>query len=391
MKYFLLVSLFLSGSVHAEESWRSAARESFLQFIKAPPADTRIELVTVTPGNTVTTAFGHTALRVVSGAEYGEHDYYLDFGQYDPSLSFLVKFLTGDARFYVGVLPMASAYQSWDASGRGMILSLLKLSPAEKQALYKKLDAAIADPGQGYEYHNYKNNCTTYISDLLAAVKGKKPSIDPKGRTTWRSRVTAYSDQIVWLRIDEILLFDYSTDLERQPYEFNFVPNDLLVTLEENDWVEARREVIKDRLYRAPADRDITRTIWFLLAAFMLLGQVNFGFLRKFEAASRRIFAVMSFLGGSQVVFVVLFTTFDFMDGTLMWLLFFPTDILLWSSLRFGGRDLRFHYGIIRAAMVLTAVALTLVYPQQIYGSALFVFLFFALYTLKARMETNAR
>lgn len=372
--------------IHAD-SWREETRKAFfLMAAKPDTAKTRIQLVTVSPGLTVTTAFGHAALRVTHGADYGPDDYYVDFGEYDASFSFLWRFLRGHARFSVNVLPMQSAFEAWDASGRGMVVSDLALTDAEKKKLIEKMVAMVRENDTGYEYHNFKSNCVTFMRDMIGHAKGQDvvlPAAALKDKDTWRKRVLGYSDQNVWLRIHEKLLFDYTTDVLRNGRELIFLPDDLLLALESMGWAGKSTEVLKDRMYHPPKERDIFGTLGILLMAVLIACMLPVPALERFQSKAVKTFAVMSGLGGLLSFMVFAVTTFDFMSHNITWLAFFPLDFAL---LKFKKEDPRwFHYGAVRLGMaLLAAILMFTVLPQTVGKIVTVSVLFFALFTFQA-------
>lgn len=227
---YCLSFVLFAEEKNPKESWR---KESFQYFLKMVPSlsenqikSAKVQLVTVSPGITVTTAFGHSAIRVILGKEFSKEDFYIDFGEYEPSISFLYSLLKGNAKFFVNVLPMESAHNAWDSSGRGMLVSDLNLNAEQKKKFFQTVLKKIEDNKEGYEYNNFTNNCVTFSRDLLGEAFGKRIELkEVSDKTnTWRKRVLPYSNQIVWLRINEKLLFDRDTDKIRDKHDLIYLP-----------------------------------------------------------------------------------------------------------------------------------------------------------------------
>jgi len=141
--FFILPFLF-SLSLFSQSDWEfnKQNKEKFSNFVKSlTPAqvdELKIELITVDTLPTVTTAFGHSALRVYLGKQFEDNDYYIDFGEYDESAGFIWRFLKGEAKFYITIKSMAASYSFWDTTGRGLYASEFILDRTQKNLFLKK-------------------------------------------------------------------------------------------------------------------------------------------------------------------------------------------------------------------------------------------------------------
>ena len=405
----LLTALFcLVGNCNAEgggeqvnarkKDWKNESRLKFQKFAREISSrdleKLKIELITVTPGPTVTTAFGHSALRVKLGKNYGPTDFFVDFGQYEENIWFLINFFKGNARFYVNTLPFQSAYEEVDSSGRGLLVTRLKLTPEEKRKLLDETLVFLEDD-KGYEYNNYTSNCVTYISALIQKATGRKLALKPErfkdkawqGKT-WRERVTPYSDQLIWLRINEKLLFDHVTDKKRGLDEYHFLPNDLQYMVEDMGLAERPPRVLILHRFPPPSGGDFFGALALLVMSFVILSSLPFKIFEGFRNGGRKIFALWSGIPGIVVFLVWGFTTFDFMDETLMVLVSVPLDLILFKDPEKTRHPaFLFYYAILRILMLCAALVLMLtVYDQRIESSLSFAFLFFGFYAYHLRL-----
>ncbi len=401
-KTFRLMSVLfaLSGLIilftyplRAQRQWQDKSKKEFIEYLKK--LDTtgvnalKIELVTVSPGLTATTAFGHSALRIRGGVEYGPRDYYIDFGEYDTSLAFIWRFFRGGAKFYINAIPMASAYEAWDSSGRGLYVSEIRLNPAQKAKLVRIVGETLDRYPEGYEYSNFNSNCVTFIRDLIGNAAGRPVTIQNlEGRNTGRLRTTLYSDQNVWLRINENLLFDHDTDHVRNGHDLICVPNDLEKAVREMGLAGEKKTLIPNR-FSGPGDSDFFGSLMLGIWIFIIVSQIPISFLGSFRRMGEKMFALISGIGGSIALIVVLFTSFDFMDETITPLVYSPVDFLLFKkSEKWKSSDFLLYLGGFRILMILAAVLLRVtVSPQNIdfmIGSAL---CFFTLYTFNKYKE----
>ncbi|MCB1157990.1 MAG: DUF4105 domain-containing protein [Leptospiraceae bacterium] len=379
---YCLSFVLFAEEKNPKESWR---KESFQYFLKMVPSlsenqikSAKVQLVTVSPGITVTTAFGHSAIRVILGKEFSKEDFYIDFGEYEPSISFLYSLLKGNAKFFVNVLPMESAHNAWDSSGRGMLVSDLNLNAEQKKKFFQTVLKKIEDNKEGYEYNNFTNNCVTFSRDLLGEAFGKRIELkEVSDKTnTWRKRVLPYSNQIVWLRINEKLLFDRDTDKIRDKHDLIYLPLDLYEALKDNKFLSGDKVLIQDR-WGTQSTLDISGKMGFILFIFAVLTQLPIKRLSSYERTGRILFGLMSGLGGLVATFVWIFTTFDFMDETLMVLVFTPFDFILVKRLQ-SSKPLLYYSGLRLGLLFLALVLRFTTYPQNIDTSLFFSILFFA-------------
>ena len=396
----------------------------------ARAAAVEVHLVTVAPGVTPTTAFGHSAVRIIAGEKFGPRDYYADFGQYDESLGFLWRFLRGRARFFAHVVTTSGALNSWDAAARGMVSTRLELTPAQKLAVVQEVARQLGDQSEGYEYDNFYNNCVTYIRDIIDRATGLKLSmnafddrrVDPATfegeQDTWRGRTYVWSNENVWLYINENLLFDPDTDLKREGHELIFMPDDLLLAVEQAGLAGEHQVLVPHRhrhhpavyfrfarIFESPVLQKLfppqlnqfssasynSKLFFSALMFFMIVLCLPHSRLTPYRIWGERAFAIVFGFAGIYTTLIRFATLFHFMDGTLIPLFFFPLDILLLRRAENTKdpetwRRYQSYYAVFR--IVLTAVGIVLaafVWPQSILDLGVFVLIFFVLYAYNHR------
>lgn len=367
-----------------------------LQEFAARPSPPPIELITALPGGTPAAAFGHTALRIRGGEEFGPDDLYVDFGVYRPDAALFFGFLRGDARFEMLVGQFAGVATGFDASGQGVVATQLRLSDEQRRAVLRETLTLLRGPDSTYAYHNFQRNCVTYPRDMLQRVTGRKLSLkDPGG--TWRSRVRLYSNENFWLRLGEILFFDYRTDLPRADAELIYLPLDLADALKLAGLAGESVVVIPHRIsqhrnlgerlaavYSLELVAGLTPpglpgfsnqgygaaqlAAWFVIFALVLLAPPV---LKRWPAVGPRYYALVFGTVGLVAWTVALYTRFDFLSLSLTPLLFAPTDYFLWNR-NPQRRRLRAYYLAARLLGVCFAAIASLTWaPQDITGSSL--------------------
>jgi hypothetical protein len=383
-----IISIFIKPiSISSEEVIQNNTtyKSNFLSFIKEiKPSEIdsiHIQLLTIDTLPHVTTVFGHSALRVFQENQNNQKDYFIDFGVYDESASFIWRFLKGEAKFFITVIPMKIAYSQWDSTGRGLYASEFIFNPEQKFKFLSNLNTLILKNEDGYFYDNFSNNCVTFIRDLVNTTLEREISLETESnKRTWRSRLIPYSDNIVWLRISEKLLLDHDTDKVRTGSELIYLPFDLLISLEDAKLVKDKK-VLHNNLWRLPKiGIDILGNLTFFYLIFIILSQIPIFFKVRLEVKGIQLFCLLSGIAGIYSLPVWLFTSFPFMNETLMILVFTPFDFILLFR---ENLSKKFHLGyvILRILMLITALILrNTIYLQNIDTSLFFTLIFFIIY-----------
>ena len=384
---FIISLLIKPISIYSQEVIQNNAtyKSSFVSFIKdiklSEIDSIHIQLLTIDTLPHVTTVFGHSALRVFQENQNNQKDYFIDFGVYDESVSFIWRFLKGEAKFFITVIPMKIAYSQWDSTGRGLYASEFILNPEQKLKFLSNLNALILKHEDGYYYDNFTNNCVTFIRDLVNTTLEREISLETESnKRTWRSRLIPYSDNIIWLRISEKLLLDHDTDKIRTGSELIYLPFDLLISLEDAKLVKDK-QVLHNNLWRLPRiSIDILGNLTFFYLIFIILSQIPIFFKARLESRGIQLFCLLSGIAGIYSLPVWLFTSFPFMNETLMILVYTPFDFILLFR---ENLSKKFHLGYVglRLAMLFTALILrNTIYLQNIDTSLFFTLVFFIIY-----------
>ena len=369
---FLFLNLLFSNFVFSEEPFdfrNSKDKKEFLTKIQklgdAEISKLHIQLLTMDYATTVTTAFGHSAVRMFWGKEFEDNDYFIDFGEYDESAGFIWRFLKGEAKFYITIRKMAEAYSIWDTTGRGMYASEFQFDAAQKKKFLQNLLEYLQKYESGYFYDNFSSNCVTYIRDLVSSTIGQKFQLEANlNNRTWRSRLLPYSNRIFWLRIEEKLLLDYDTDKIRDPFELIYLPYDLLFSLEDAKIVK-EKVLLHRNFWKLPEEFDMFGTFCLVLTLFIVISQLPFPIFLGYRPLATKIFAVVSTIGGLFVLVVKLFTSFNFMNDTITYLLLTPLDLFLLFGKRFSNQVQKIYYTL-RVLMCAVVVVLRFtIYPQK--------------------------
>jgi hypothetical protein len=130
-----------------------------------------VTLVTFGLGHEVFERFGHNALlfrdaRTQLSVAY--HWGLFSFGE----PGFLLRFLTGDTKYWMGAVDAQALIDSERRRGRPITLQRLNLTQAQAVALRDYVQWNAADENKYYRYDYYRDNCSTRLRDALDRAIG---------------------------------------------------------------------------------------------------------------------------------------------------------------------------------------------------------------------------
>ena len=132
----------------------------------------RVDVLTVEPGSEIYSAWGHTALRILDTKN--RIDVVFDYGLFDFSETFWIRFLMGKPAFMVGAYPMVSTIRRYRNDNRRIFAQQIYLSDAEAEALLERMKVNLLPQNRTFLYHHYQDNCTTRVRDRVdASLRGE--------------------------------------------------------------------------------------------------------------------------------------------------------------------------------------------------------------------------
>ena len=147
-----------------------------------------ISLLTCSQGRDISSAFGHSALRV-KDLRNGR-DMVFNYGTFSfQEPHFMLNFLRGDLNYFLSVTSFQQFKRSYDATGRGISEQTLSLTPLQAAELYSFLTDNYKPSNRYYLYDFLQDNCATRIRDIFD--RSKDFSIkDTLTGTTYRDELT---------------------------------------------------------------------------------------------------------------------------------------------------------------------------------------------------------
>ena len=184
-----------------------------------------ISLLTCSQGRDISSAFGHSALRV-KDLRNGR-DMVFNYGTFSfQEPHFMLNFLRGDLNYFLSVTSFQQFKRSYDATGRGITEQKLSLTPLQTAELYSFLIDNYKPSNRYYLYDFLQDNCATRIRDIFD--RSKDFSIkDTLTGTTYRDELTRLVGDRRWMMFGIDLILGARVDREITVRETAFLPDRL--------------------------------------------------------------------------------------------------------------------------------------------------------------------
>ena len=131
----------------------------------------KVSVLTCNPGREPFAIFGHSAIRVsdsVSGI-----DAVFNYGTFDfDDPNFYQKFLSGRLIYFLSASTFRDFLSEYQEGDRIVWEQVLKMTTAEKQAIYERLLDNLKEQNRYYKYDFLYDNCSTRIRDDIKYIRG---------------------------------------------------------------------------------------------------------------------------------------------------------------------------------------------------------------------------
>jgi len=267
----LVALLVVTGSPYAHAGDPGGGPDDRAAEPPEPGDQPIVELYTMGQGDDMFEKFGHAALcirfprqpRRTRCYNYGSTDF-------DSVVPLFWGFLRGRSLFWVSVSTRARMLEYYRESDRSIWRQVIELPPEQATELAAALAHDAREENRYYQYHHYKDNCSTRLRDHLDRVTGGALSAatrEPSHHGTYRdiSRRGFAGDTALLLLSD--LILGRGTDRQPDNYEAMFLPDVLRTEVEAR--LGARPELVYTRRGPSfPSDPGMGgRWLWLLLAA----------------------------------------------------------------------------------------------------------------------------
>ena len=217
-KYIVLLGLLLTVSVQAQTL----------------SEDSRISLLTCTPGNELYARYGHTALRVYD--EANDIDIVFNYGIFNFNTDhFYWKFVRGETWYELGAEPYLWFMYEYNHDHRPVYEQVLNLTQAQREAIWEALVINYKPENREYLYNFVFDNCATRPYWLIAKALGEPISSDYTGNTgtAYRAFIRHYTGPLSWSNAGINLLFGPKADKPMTSDQRLFLPEELMLFLQQ--------------------------------------------------------------------------------------------------------------------------------------------------------------
>ncbi len=245
----LLMVTSFTGSIAAEERQHNMASlsnpasnpksQANSAFASTPEAVSesgdrlRIFLLTIEPGLPLYTKWGHTALYIHDPSN--RQSIVFDYGLFHLDHRFVLRYFRQEPSFMLGTSPFQKHFDRYSRQNRNIYSQEFFLEPAAAARLLERLQTNLQPENRHYNYHNYVDNCTTRVRDLLNEALGNRlqPYFQEQpANINFRRASTNYllSTPFYWYFLN--LLVGPKIDLPINTWEWMFLPDTLMLSLE---------------------------------------------------------------------------------------------------------------------------------------------------------------
>lgn len=190
-----------------------------------------VEVLTVGPGPSISSVWGHTALRIKDYRKGSDLVY--DYGHFRFTSTFIADILTGQAYYWLGRRSYNSFLNKYNRLKRRVISQRITVADERVDLLVERLEKNMLPANRKYLYDSLKDNCTTRIRDAVNFLTAggleylKKQKSDETFRTLSDSMLQAYPQ----FHLAVNLVYNHRSDAPISRWQALFLPQRLLQTL----------------------------------------------------------------------------------------------------------------------------------------------------------------
>lgn len=280
-----------------------------------------VSILTIGPGDNLYDKFGHSAYRV-HDPDRG-FDAIYNYGVYDwDTPNFYLKFARGKLLYKLEGVQAQPFISSYKEQNRWIEQQTLKLTYAEKQAVFTFLNNNLKPENKYYKYDFFYDNCATKIRDVLVEVLGNDLTYADAfiaENKTFRNLIRQNVHWNSWGSLGMDVAIGAVTDVKASSWEYQFLPDYIFkaaatATIKRDSELEP---LVKDTqtLYESTRKTTSPTFITSPLFVFLMLGLLIIGVTLRDIKRNRR----------SKGLDVAIFSITGTI-GILLSLLWFATD-----------------------------------------------------------------
>ena len=197
--------------------------------------EAQITLLTVSPGNELYSAFGHSALRVFDPEQ--NLDVVFNYGAFDfePTFGFYWRFFRGRLDYRLDTYTYDLFLRDYAYYNRTVVQQHLQLSQEQKNNIYHFLLENNLPGNRAYRYDFFYDNCSTRIRDVFERELGNDINFYPGNNRfskTYRDLVHEYTVVRHWIDLGIKLILGHPADTQADGRGYMFLPDYMMLAFD---------------------------------------------------------------------------------------------------------------------------------------------------------------
>ena len=190
-------------------------------------AQTRVSLLTASPGSAIYELDGHTGLRITNDSL--GYDQVINWGLFDfEAPNFVYRFVKGETDYMCGAVPAEYFINSYLRDGRTVTEQILDLTPAQTERLTAMIRENLLPGNRVYRYNYVKDNCATRPLDMIEAATGRRFEFgDTLSGITYRDEMRFNHRYYPWYQFGIDIALGSGIDYLLSRREMTFAPAEL--------------------------------------------------------------------------------------------------------------------------------------------------------------------
>lgn len=247
--------------------------------VNSPPGEVpTVEVITMGPGEVLFERFGHAAIclrypqtpRADTCFNYGT-------GDFSQPITLAWGFVQGRAPFWVATQSPDSMFRFYRRKDRTYYVQTLPLTEVQARKAESILFESIKEENKYYDYHHFRDNCTTRVRDVVdAATDGalRKGTTEMTG-SSFRQMGRPGFAEVGWILLASDFLLGHPADEQTDRWKAMFLPDNLRHEIQTHLGVEPT--ILNVRQGRDFPTEESTWRGWVALLAAVMAGLIAAG------------------------------------------------------------------------------------------------------------------
>ncbi len=289
--------------------------------------NSRVSLLTCSPGTEVWSNYGHTALRVCD-PDTGL-DVCFNYGLFSFSTPhFIWRFCTGETDYMVGAQDTGSFLDEYAREGRSVTEQVLNLNLDSRNDIWNALCVNVQPQNRTYRYNFFYDNCATRVRRMIENhCGGVVEYLGEAPFATMREAVGHYTMDYPWTRFGISLVLGAPADSPASYRDLMFAPEVMMdafdsAAIEDEALVLSRQTLIEGREQHSRQaslpSPDLVLDVIFALCAFV--SGIELQKKKRFRVVDGILWGVAG-LAGTVIAFLSLVSVHPATD---------PNYLLIW-------------------------------------------------------------